>query len=82
MFLFTTKCPVSPEEKAWIDESMRWLIKEFGADRLRDAPVILPTEEFFPDPYSGDEEDVRLLVDRVCSYMKRARNSCSDAPPC
>ncbi len=69
MFLFTTKCPVNPEEKVWIDESMRWLIEEFGADRLRESPVILPTEKFFPDPYSGDKEDVRALVDRVCSYM-------------
>ncbi|MGH9942601.1 MAG: hypothetical protein ACRD9R_09645 [Pyrinomonadaceae bacterium] len=66
---FTPKCPVAPDEKSWLDESMLWLLDEFGADTLRNAVVVLPTEEFFPDPYSGEEEDVWLLVSRVCGYM-------------
>ena len=66
---FTPKCPVVAEDKAWIEESMLWLMKEFGRDALRDATVVLPTDEFFPDHFSGDEEDVRALVERVCVYM-------------
>ncbi len=66
---FTLGCPIETEDKAWIEESMLWLIEEFGDDTLRKAVIVLPTDEFFPDPFSEDEEDVRSLVDRVCGYM-------------
>ncbi|HEY0081357.1 MAG TPA: hypothetical protein VGB61_01100, partial [Pyrinomonadaceae bacterium] len=66
---FTPKCPVAAEDKAWIDESMLWLAEEFGRDALRDAAVVLPTDEFFPDEFSEGEADVRTLIDRVCGYM-------------
>ena len=48
---------------------MQWLLEEFGADAFRGVTVVLPTDEFFPDSYSADEEDARALVDRVCAYM-------------
>lgn len=48
---------------------MLWLVGEFGEEALRDARVVLPTEEFFPDAFSEDEEDVRVMVERVCGYM-------------
>ncbi len=67
---FTPKCPVEADDKLWIEESFIWLIEEFGGEALRTLKVILPTEEFFPDPYSGDEDEVRMLVDRVCGYME------------
>lgn len=66
---FTPTCPVGAEDKAWIEESMLWLIEEFGRDALLNATVVLPTDEFFPDEFSEEEEDVRALVDRVCGYM-------------
>ena len=66
---FTPKCPVGAEDKAWIEKSMLWLIEEFGRDALLNATVVLPTDEFFPDQFSEDEEDVRALVERVCGYM-------------
>jgi hypothetical protein len=36
---------------------------------MREATVILPTEEFFPDAYDGTEPAVRTLLDRVGGYM-------------
>jgi hypothetical protein len=66
---FTPKCPVGAEEKGWIEESMLWLVGEFGAETPRGARVVLPTDEFFPEPFSGDEEGARVLVERVCGYM-------------
>jgi hypothetical protein len=66
---FTPKCPVEAEDKAWIEDSMLWLIKEFGSDAIRDTAVVLPTDEFFPDQFSEDEASVRALADRVCAYM-------------
>ena len=48
---------------------MEWLLEEFGSDAFRRVTVVLPTDEFFPDSYSADEDDARALVDRVCGYM-------------
>jgi hypothetical protein len=42
---------------------------ECPIDRVRQAPVVLPRPEFFPDPFHGKEEDVRRMLDRVCGYM-------------
>ena len=66
---FTPKCPVEAEDKVWLEDSMLWLSEEFGSDTLRDVAVVLPTDEFFPEPFSEDEDDVQILVDRVCGYM-------------
>jgi hypothetical protein len=64
------ECPVDPATREWIDSRWSWLEAQFGLDRLRKACVILPRHEFFPDPFHGTEEDVRLMLDRVCGYME------------
>jgi hypothetical protein len=66
---FRCKCPVSEEQRSWLEYRMGWLAEQFGMDRLRDVRVILPSVEFFPDPYHGTEQDVRRLLPRVCEYM-------------
>jgi hypothetical protein len=55
--------------RAWVDRWWRWLEGQFGAERVRTAPVILPRPEYFPDPYHATESDARVLLDRVCGYM-------------
>jgi hypothetical protein len=45
------------------------LAEKFGMRRMLKAKVVLPTPEFFPDPYCGKVDDVRALLDRVCHYM-------------
>jgi HEAT repeat protein len=66
---FRPHCPVPPPEQLWIDRRMTWLAQTFGADRLRQAEVVLPTPEFFPGPYRGTEEHLRRVFRRVCRYM-------------
>ncbi|MFK3981589.1 hypothetical protein ACI2K4_14570 [Micromonospora sp. NPDC050397] len=58
---FAAKCPVSPTEQRWIEDSMRWFAGEFGEEIVR-RPVALPTPEFFPGEYTGTEADVRRVV--------------------
>lgn len=69
MSWFTPKCSVSAEEKEWLESAFLWLIEELSPEILLSVEVILPTEEFFPDPFSGSETDIRRMVDRVCDYM-------------
>ncbi len=46
------------------------LAGHFGLHILLERPIILPTEEFFPDPYDGSPEAVRLMFHQVCRYMQ------------
>ena len=66
---FFAKCPVDTWEKTWTEWRMRWLAEKFGVERLLRAEVLLPTEQFFPDPYRGTEEDANRLYDRLCGYL-------------
>jgi hypothetical protein len=55
-------------EKTWTETRMRWLAEQLGLVRLLDAEVILPTAEFFPDPYTEDPASARSMLDRLCAY--------------
>ncbi len=53
----------------WIAHKLGWLEQEFGAERLREAPIVEPTPQFFPDPYDGTPAAAERLFHRVCGYM-------------
>ena len=69
MAWFTPKCPVDSEAKEWIENAFNWLVEEVGPDVPRDVDVVLPTEEYFPDPYDGGRTSIRRMAERVCDYM-------------
>jgi hypothetical protein len=69
MSWFTPKCPVDDDTKRWLENSFNWLIEELSPETLRSVDVVLPIEEYFPDPFSGTESDIRRMVERVCDYM-------------
>lgn len=69
MFFTSAKCPVDDQEKRWIEESMLWLTEQFGVQTLCESKVILPTGEYFPDPYKATRHGVQKVLDRVCQYM-------------
>jgi hypothetical protein len=62
------ECPVRQAEQAWIDESMEWLVAEFGRERLL-GEVVLPTDDYFPGVYDGSRDDVAAVLDRLCNHM-------------
>lgn len=66
---FTAKCPVDDETREWIDDAFRWLVQELTVDVLNSVEVVLPTEDFFPDPYDGSRGSIRKMLERVCRYM-------------
>ena len=66
---FKPTCPCDPAAKRWIEQRLEWLAKQFGLHILLEAPVILPTAEFFPDPWDGSPKAVRRMFRRVCGYM-------------
>jgi hypothetical protein len=66
---FFPRCPVDTHTKAWVERRMRWLASRFGIERLRNARVVLPTNEFFPDSYDGSEVAARDCFTRMCGYL-------------
>jgi hypothetical protein len=68
------KLPISDQERRWVDEGFRRLEKMLGRRRMLDAQVILPTLEYFPDPYDNNPEAAEKLLQRVCGYMRVTRS--------
>ncbi|QDU57344.1 hypothetical protein [Aeoliella mucimassa] len=62
-------CPVDEASKRWIEHRFSWLTDQFGINRLLDAPIVIPTEEFLPLKYECTEEGIRHLMCLVASYM-------------
>ncbi len=68
-WLFRPTCPCDPSAKNWVEERLEWLATEFNDNAFSGRAVVLPTQEFFPDPYDGSKKAVRALLNRVCGYM-------------
>src|SRR3954468_19296336 len=62
-------CPGDPDQQRWIDGRFGWLLEQFGERVPVDARVVLPTPEFFPDPYTGRTEDLLPMFARIASYI-------------
>jgi hypothetical protein len=74
MFGFRPKLPITEDERIWVDEGFRHLSRMLGSGRMLSAEVILPTDEFFPDPYTPTELGLEAIFSRVCAYMDVQRN--------
>lgn len=68
-WLFPSTCPCSPPAKEWIEYRLQWLCDEFDDHVFNGRPIVLPTAQFFPDPYRGSYNCIRALLDRVCELM-------------
>ena len=58
----------SPDERVWLVEGLAQLIAQRGADTFLRAPIVEPTEAFFPDAWQPDEAGVRALCRRLLRY--------------
>ncbi|HEX5103521.1 MAG TPA: HEAT repeat domain-containing protein [Pirellulaceae bacterium] len=67
---FKTKCPLATAEKVWVESSMDWLAGTLGIERLIEAELIEPSDEFFPDHYSGQDADAARIFKQVCGLMQ------------
>lgn len=56
------------DEQAWLLEKMRELIRHRGKRTFLNAPLLEPTEEFFPDRWTPNAAGVRRLAKRVLRY--------------
>jgi hypothetical protein len=54
-WLFSPSCPCDPAAKHWVEERLQWLSEEFDDHAFNGRHLVLPTPEFFPDPYDGSK---------------------------
>jgi hypothetical protein len=66
---FRPTSPCDAAAKIWVEGRLKWMTRQFGLHILLERPIILPTDEFFPDPYDGSPKAVRSMFRRVCKYM-------------
>lgn len=57
-----------PEARAWLTEQLAALVAARTEIHLVRAPLIEPTEDYFPDPWGGGEASVRRLARRLLLY--------------
>lgn len=67
---FAPAAPVNTREKTWTELRMKWLANQFGIERMLSTSVILPTNDFFPEPFHGTRDDSVRLFGRMCSFME------------
>lgn len=75
MLRLSPKLPITDEDRQWVDQGFCRLEKLIGRRRLLRAKVVLPTPEYFPDPYDGTAATLEMLFYRVCDYMEVNRSS-------
>jgi hypothetical protein len=62
------KCPVSVAAQRWIEDSLQWLLGEFGGDAFN-GEVLLPASVFPPGSFSGTEADLQAVLRRLCTRV-------------
>lgn len=60
--------PLESEEREWLLERSAELIAAIGWQRFVQAPLVLPNERSFPDPWTPDARGVRRLALRLLAY--------------
>ncbi len=73
-WLFPPSCPCDPAAKEWVEERLEWLAEEFDDHAFNGRRIVLPTPDFFPDPYDGSKAAASQLFDRVCDFMDVIRD--------
>jgi hypothetical protein len=75
MFNSSSKLPITEIDRQWVDDGFRRREQMLGRRRMIDVQVVLPTPQFFSNPYNETPESADLLFQRVCSYMQVERRA-------
>lgn len=69
MALLPSTCPVDYATKDWVEDSMHLLGSVFGRKRLREAPVVEPTGDYFPDEFAASIEGAKMLLSMTATFV-------------
>ena len=60
------KCPITKEDKEWLEDHLNWLDK--NVINLKKQDTILPTKRFFDWEFKGEEKDAEFILKKVGEY--------------
>jgi hypothetical protein len=69
VFGFSTKLPITDEDRLWVDDGFLRLVRMLGRERMLNAEVVLPEERFFSDVYDGSKASVIAMAARIAAYL-------------
>lgn len=67
-WLFPSSCPLEPDERAWVDARVAWILRSYP--HLVEFPVRLPLRSDFPDAYDGTRDAACALFRRIQTYAQ------------
>ncbi|MEO7091598.1 MAG: hypothetical protein ABI175_00015, partial [Polyangiales bacterium] len=59
----------APLEREWLWAALQTLIDARGEEQFLTAPILLPTDEHFPDRWTPDEQGVARLAKRLLAHV-------------
>ncbi len=65
----TPTCPLSQEQRAWIERTINRLISIYGKARFLNTRTLLPDDQGFPHPYTNSEEFATQVFEKICAIM-------------
>ncbi|WP_420401396.1 hypothetical protein [Flagellimonas sp.] len=63
------KLPITQEDKAWIDEDLKWMCTEFGEEHFLEIQTVTPTKDFYERTFDGTEKDAEFILERTMELM-------------
>jgi hypothetical protein len=67
-------CPINEVEKEWIEKSLVWFEKAYGADFIIDIEQLTPTKNNFNIENISSEKDLKSLINKVTSIINFDNN--------
>lgn len=63
------RCPIPDWDKEWMEDAFKWMIAEFGLDKIHYAKVLLPTKEDFVVDNILTEKTTYYFLEKIASQM-------------
>lgn len=63
------RCPITFEDKQWVEESLTWMVNVFGKDKLLEKKTVLPTKQQFGKELNGSRGDAEYLLEYLLNIM-------------
>lgn len=62
-------CPVSEDDRIWIENSLIWLMNQFNEETLLRKSILVPTAEYFPPLFTKTDDMAGDLLQIVSTQM-------------
>lgn len=70
LFRKKKKCPITADDRKWLEDAFSWLIKEFGIEVIQSKNIITPSTNFFGFAPYLKEELAHNLLSKVAQQME------------